>query len=122
MHGWTDGAGEDEHSKGVCRDFVDIGRSRKEAVPSHNVQYGGKLDDIYGTFQIENGSPKPVKGPLFRSMEKGLVFIADEFNLAENFTIQGLAASLKPFSGASVLIPGLGLAAKMRQSSCLLRA
>jgi MoxR-like ATPase len=50
-----------------------------------------KLDDIDGQFQIESGSPKPAKGPLFRSMEKSLVFIVDEFILDENSTIQGLA-------------------------------
>jgi MoxR-like ATPase len=74
-----------------------------------------KLDDMHGIYQVKNGVPKPFKGSLFRAMKKGLVFIANEFNLAEDTTIQCLAVSLERSSGSSVLIPGLDRSCKMNQ-------
>jgi midasin (ATPase involved in ribosome maturation) len=67
-----------------------------------------KIDNIFGTFSIVDGRPKVALGPLYLAMKSGSVFIADEFNLAEDSTIQGLAVSLEPSSGSSVLIPGIG--------------
>jgi MoxR-like ATPase len=67
-----------------------------------------KIEDIYGSFSIVDGQPCITPGSLYRAMEAGSVFIADEFNLAEENTTQSLAVSLEPSTGGNVLIPGLG--------------
>ena len=41
------------------------------------------LYDLYGVFYFEAGKAVFQDGPLVKAMEKGQVFIADEFNLAE---------------------------------------
>ncbi|KAK8886006.1 hypothetical protein M9Y10_041465 [Tritrichomonas musculus] len=74
-----------------------------------------QVDDIYGTFSIDKGMPKISKGPLYLAMEKGQVFVADEFNLAEDTTIQSLAVALENSSGLKTLIPGLGKSIKFHK-------
>ena len=67
------------------------------------------IDDLFGTYSFENGKPIIVKRPLYISLEKGINFIADEFNLSEDSILQSISCVLESSDiGTRVLIPGIG--------------
>jgi len=71
------------------------------------------LDDLFGTYSFENGKPIIVKRPLYISLEKGINFIADEFNLSEDSILQSISCILESSDiGTRVLIPGIGKSVK----------
>ena len=66
------------------------------------------MENLYGTFAFEGGKTKIVEGPLYKAINEGLIFIADEFNLAEESVIQSLINVLEVNSQShKVLIPGI---------------
>ena len=66
------------------------------------------MENLYGTFAFEGGNTTIKKGPLYEAIEDGLIFIADEFNLAEESVIQSFVNVLEVNSQSSnVLIPGI---------------
>ena len=66
------------------------------------------LENLYGTFAFEGGNTTIKKGPLYNAIEEGLIFIADEFNLAEESVIQSFANVLEVnFQSSKILIPGI---------------
>ena len=68
-----------------------------------------QVSDLYGTLTLEQGIPKSVKGPLYKAFEEGNIFIADEFNLAEDSILQSVSIVLESSDiGSNILIPGLG--------------
>jgi hypothetical protein len=97
----------------MAKAFSDVSRSTEGRgdMPYEFFMFNmeSKIDDIYGTFSIVNGKPKPAFGSLYSAINDGKVFIADEFNLAEEATLQSLAVALEPSSGISVLVPGIGV-------------
>ena len=71
------------------------------------------LDDLFGTYSFEKGKPIIVKRPLYISLEKGINFIADEFNLSEDSILQSISCILESSDiGTRVLIPGIGKSVK----------
>jgi MoxR-like ATPase len=64
--------------------------------------------EMFGQLAIENGAPKPVPKELTQSMMKGLVFIADEFNLAEEDVLRTVTSALEPTRGSGVVVPAIG--------------
>ena len=66
------------------------------------------MESLYGTFAFEGGKTIIVEGPLYKSINEGLIFIADEFNLAEESIIQSFINVLEVTTQSSkVLIPGI---------------
>ena len=65
-------------------------------------------NDVFGTFWTNNFTIKLSKGSLYNAIEKGLVFVADTINLAEDDVIQSLAVALEQSSGSKIALPGLG--------------
>ena len=66
------------------------------------------IENLYGTFAFEGGKTVIVEGPLYKAIDKGLIFIADEFNLAEESIIQSFINILEIANQSSkVLIPGI---------------
>ena len=76
-----------------------------------------QVSDLYGTLTLEQGIPKSVKGPLYKAFEEGNIFIADEFNLAEDSILQSVSIVLESSDiGSNTLIPGLGCIATYNPS------
>ena len=68
-----------------------------------------QISDLFGTLTIEQGIPKSIPGPLYRSYQEGNIFIADEFNLAEDSILQSVSIVLESNDlGSNIIIPGLG--------------
>ena len=66
------------------------------------------MENLYGTFAFEGGNTIIKKGPLYNAIEDGLIFIADEFNLAEESVMQSFVSVFEVNSYYSkVLIPGI---------------
>jgi len=68
-----------------------------------------QLSDLYGIFNFEAGKAVIQDGPLVKSMENGQIFIADEFNLAEEAVLQTITIALEPADENShFLVPYTG--------------
>ena len=68
------------------------------------------MENLYGTFAFENGRTMIVEGPLYKAIKEGLIFIADEFNLAEESIIQSFMNVLKVTTQSlKILIPGINI-------------
>ena len=66
------------------------------------------IENLYGTFAFEGGKTKIVEGPLYNAIKNGLIFIADEFNLAEESIIQSFSNLFETKNTSSnILIPGI---------------
>ena len=66
------------------------------------------MQNLYGTFVFEEGNTTIKIGPLYNAIEEGLIFIADEFNLAEESVIQSFVNVFEVnFQSSKVLIPGI---------------
>lgn len=68
---------------------------RNEVAIMYSFHLETQIDDMYGTFTFENGKPIIIDGPLTISLKKGKLFIADEFNLAENTILQTLSIAFE---------------------------
>ena len=83
--------------------------ARNEVAIMYSFHLETQIDDIYGTFTFENGKPVIIDGPLTLSLKQGKLFIADEFNLAENTILQTLSIAFENNDESSCfLIPGIG--------------
>ena len=81
---------------------------RNEVAIMYSFHLETQIDDMYGTFTFENGKPIIIDGPLTISLKKGKLFIADEFNLAENTILQTLSIAFENNDESSCfLIPGI---------------
>ena len=68
-----------------------------------------QIDDLYGTFSFEQGKAIEINGPISNAIEKGKIFIADEFNLAKDNILQSISIILESSNeNSQILIPGLG--------------
>ena len=66
------------------------------------------MENLYGTFAFEGGNTTIKRGHLYNAIEEGLIFIADEFNLAEESVIQSFVNVFEVnFQSSKVLIPGI---------------
>ena len=66
------------------------------------------IENLYGTFAFEEGKSIIVEGPLYKAIKQGLIFIADEFNLAEESIMQSFMNIFEIGGCASnLLIPGI---------------
>jgi len=82
---------------------------RNEVAIMYSFHLETQIDDMYGTFTFENGKPVIIDGPLTLSLKQGKLFIADEFNLAENTILQTLSIAFENNDESSCfLIPGIG--------------
>ena len=76
-----------------------------------------QLSDLYGIFNFEAGKAVIQDGPLVKSMENGQIFIADEFNLAEEAVLQTITIALEPADENShFLVPYTGKKIKRKNS------
>ena len=69
---------------------------RKEYATLYSFHIETQLNDLFGVFNFEAGKLIIKEGPLVKSMEKGQIFIADEFNLAEETVLQAITIALEP--------------------------
>ena len=82
---------------------------RNEVAIMYSFHLETQIDDIYGTFTFQNGKPVIIYGPLTLALSKGKIFIADEFNLAENTILQTLSIAFENSDESSYfLVPGIG--------------
>ena len=82
---------------------------RNEIATMYSFHLETQIDDIYGTFTFQNGLPVIIDGPLTLALKQGKIFIADEFNLAENTILQTLSIAFENSDENSFfLIPGIG--------------
>ena len=93
------------------KSFLKIFR-QKDETPLYDILFSfnseSTIENLYGTFAFEGGKTVIVEGPLYNSIDKGLIFIADEFNLAEESIIQSFINILEITNQSSkVLIPGI---------------
>jgi len=76
-----------------------------------------QLSDLYGIFNFEAGKAVIQDGPLVKSMENGQIFIADEFNLAEEAVLQTIIIALEPADENShFLVPYTGKKIKRKNA------
>ena len=93
---------------------TNIARAFSEIVRRENpVLYSFHMDtqpsDFYGIFNFEAGKAVIQDGPLMKTMENEQVFIADEFNLAEEEVLQTITVALEPADENSIfLVPDTG--------------
>ena len=78
----------------MARAFCEI--VRREYATLYSFHMETQLSDLYGVFNFEAGKAVIKDGPLVKTMENGQVFIADEFNLAEESVLQTLTIALEP--------------------------
>ena len=78
----------------IARAFSEIVRGEYTTLYSFHMET--QLSDLYGVFNFEAGKAVIKDGPLVKTMENGQVFIADEFNLAEESVLQTLTIALEP--------------------------
>lgn len=82
--------------------------TRNDVATMYSFHLGTQVDDIFGTFTFKNGKPEIMEGPLTKMLEKGKIFIADEFNLAEDAILQTLSIAFENLDeNSSYLIPGI---------------
>lgn len=91
-------------SMAIAFSEISAGKLQRKTPPYqlYSFHMESKIEDIFGTYSIVNGSIVVVKGPLYQCLEKGQVFIADEVNLAEIPTIQSLLVALDQPRGNKV--------------------
>ena len=70
----------------MARAFSEI--VRKEYAILYSFHMETQLSDLYGVFNFEAGKAVIKDGPLIKTMEKEQLFIADQFNLAEESVLQ----------------------------------
>jgi len=76
-----------------------------------------QLSDLYEIFNFEAGKAVIQDGPLVKSMENGQIFIADEFNLAEEAVLQTIIIALEPADENShFLVPYTGKKIKRKNA------
>ena len=99
----------------MARAFCEI--VRREYATLYSFHLETQLSDLYGVFNFEAGKPVIQDGPLVKTMENGQVFIADEFNLAEEAVLQTLTIALEPSDENSMfLVPDTGKKIKRNNS------
>ena len=92
----------------LARTFSKIFRENDKSDILFSFNSESTMENLYGTFAFEGGKTTIVEGPLYKAIKEGLVFIADEFNLAEESVIQSLINVLEVSSQSpEVLIPGI---------------
>ena len=84
----------------MARAFCEI--VRREFATLYSFHIETQLSDLYGVFNFEAGKPVIQDGPLVKTIENGQVFIADEFNLAEEAILQTLSIALEPSDENSI--------------------
>ena len=84
----------------MARAFSEI--IRKEYPILYSFHMETQLTDLYGVFTFEAGRAVIKDGPLVKAMENGNVFIADEFNLAEDTILQSINVALEPSDDNSI--------------------
>ena len=90
----------------MARAFSELSRGERGEMFSFNSET--KVDDIFGTFTFKNGKLNIIDGTLTKTLEKGNIFIGDEFNLAENTILQTLSIAFENIDeNSSYLIPGI---------------
>ena len=95
----------------MARAFCEI--VRREYATLYSFHMETQLSDLYGVFNFEAGKAVIKDGPLVKTMENGQVFIADEFNLAEESVLQTLTIALEPADDDSnFLVPDTGKKSK----------
>ena len=91
----------------MARAFSELIRNEMATMYSFHLET--QVDDMYGTFTFQSGLPVIIDGPLTSALKKGKIFIADEFNLAENTILQTLSIAFENSDESSFfLIPGIG--------------
>ena len=91
----------------MARAFSEI--VRREYATLYSFHMETQLSDLYGVFYFEAGKAVIQDGPLVKAMENGQVFIADEFNLAEEAVLQTITIALEPADDNSIfLVPDTG--------------
>ena len=91
----------------MAKAFCEI--TRKEFATLYSFHMETQLSDLYGVFNFEAGKAVIQDGPLVKTMENGQVFIADEFNLAEEAVLQTITIALEPADENSIfLVPDTG--------------
>ena len=99
----------------MARAFCEI--VRREYATLYSFHAETQLSDLYGVFNFEAGKPVIQDGPLVKTMENGQVFIADEFNLAEEAVLQTITVALEPSDDNSMfLVPDTGKKIKRKNS------
>ena len=99
----------------MARAFCEI--VRKEYPILYSFHMDTQLSDLYGIFNFEAGKAIIQDGPLVKTMENGQIFIADEFNLAEEAVLQTLTIALEPADDNSIfLIPDTGKKIERKKS------
>ena len=82
---------------------------RNEVAITYSFHLETQIDDIYGTFTFEKGKPVIIDGALTTALKTGKIFIADEFNLAEDTILQTLSIAFEnDDENSCFLIPGIG--------------
>lgn len=99
----------------MARAFCEIVKS--EYVTLYSFYMETQLIDLYGVFNFEAGKVVIQDGLLVKTMENGQVFIADEFNLAEEAVLQTISIALEPADENSMfLVPESGKKIKRKNS------
>ncbi len=99
----------------MARAFSEI--IRKELATSYSFHMETQLSDLFGVFNFEAGKPVIHDGPLVKAMEEGHVFIADEFNLAEEQVLQSFNIALEPADeDYNFLVPDTGKKIKRKNT------
>ena len=99
----------------MARAFCEI--VRREFATLYSFHIETQLSDLYGVFNFVAGKPVIQDGPLVKTMENGQVFIADEFNLAEEAVLQTLSIALEPSDeNSTFLVPDTGKKIKRKNS------
>lgn len=86
----------------MTRAFCEI--VKREYVTLYSFYMETQLSDLYGVFNFEAGKAVIQDGPLVKTMENGQVFIADEFNLAEEAVLQTISIALEPADKNSMFL------------------
>ena len=66
-----------------------------------------KISELYGTFDFKKEAIEYYKGPLIESVQKGLIFIAEEMNLCSISTMKSIIPFLDPLLKTNLILPGL---------------
>ena len=86
----------------MARAFSEIVRREYAILYSFHIET--QLNDLFGVFNFEAGKPVIKDGPLVKAMENGQIFIADEFNLAEESVLEAITIALEPSEENSMLL------------------
>lgn len=99
----------------MARAFCEI--VRREYATLYSFYMETQLSDLYGVFNFEAGKAVIQDGPLVKTMENGQVFIADEFNLAEEAVLQTITIALEPADEKSMFsVPDTGKKIERKKS------